>query len=181
MKKIFILILAAFLCTGICGCDYKPAPDSQTESDAPSSSKEESQDESSAEGSQVDKAVVQKTYGFLISPYTVTSKRETFGTYYECDYFFLNGVVAGIHATTTLPDEEMAEAYFETILEDDPYATINGCTVTYYSHSEDFYFDGYTPEKLKFALEKAGYQVKINFDLVKFNSFYNKEANDKKK
>ena len=179
MRKTLFLLMVALMCTAAWGCDYKPASSSEIDIDAPSTISEEKED-SSSENSEVDMAVIKKTYGFLISPYTVTSKRETFGTYYECDYFFLDGVVVGIHATTTLPDEETAEAYYDTILKSDPYATVKDCTVTYYSHSEDFYFDGYTPEKLKFALEKAGYEVKINFDLVKFNSFYNKEANDKK-
>jgi|GEM_PF-1692625 len=180
MRNLLFLLLALLLCASAWGCDYKPEESTEIDIDTTSALPEEKED-SSAESSEIDKAVIQKAYTFLISPYTVTSKRETFGTYYECDYFFLNGVVAGIHATTTLPDEKTAEAYYDSILDSDPYATIKGCTVTFYSYSEDFYFDGYTPEKLKFALEKAGYEVKINFDLVKFNSFYNKEANDKKK
>ncbi len=168
MKKFFIIFLVMVFCMLFCSCDYNmpffPGKNSDTLSSA-----EENAESNANLSSEPEESPIQKAYRFVISPYTATSKREAFDTVYECEYFFLDGVVAGIHATTTLPNKSMAEAYLETVMKEDPLAEIVNTTVSYYSYSEDFYFDGYTPEKLQFALEKAGYEVVINFDLKEFN------------
>ena len=117
-------------------------------------------------------AEAERQYRFLASPYTITSKKTSFETVYECEYYFVNGVVMGIKATTTLPNDEQAELYYESIAEKDPCAYISGNVVINFAYSKNYYFDAYSPEKLYYALNNAGYSVVFNFDLDEFNKMY---------
>jgi len=109
-----------------------------------------------------------KIYPFLKSEYIVTATRESFGTLYTSEYYFVKGIVAGVRLTTNLSDQSDADEYYELIIEDFPDSTIEDTTVTQYMGDDHIYY-AYTLDKLKFMLQKSGYEYTINFDEEAFN------------
>ena len=174
MKKTIFIILSLVFAVFICGCNlpddnsiYPPesSDDLEISSVEEVVSEIESVDESSTP--------IEEIYEFLLSEYVVKSTRESFGTTYICEYYFVDGVVAGAKSSTTLSDTSSAEQYYEIIAEDYPDSTLDGNTVTHYTDDEDHIYYGYKLEKLIFMLEKAGYEVEVNFDEESFNyEFY---------
>ncbi len=118
----------------------------------------------------------EEVYPFLSSKYVVTSRRESFGTVYECKYYLVDGKVAGAKLMTTLPDEPAALEYFETVLEDYPDATMLGLTVTHYLEDNMHFYYGSTLDKLKFLLDKSGYDFTVDFDEKVYNAEFNTSA-----
>ncbi len=177
MKKIFLIILTFIFAVNVYGCqiasehsDYSSDNGSDVYSEQSSTVSEESSIE---ESQHVSTVAPEEIYEFLTSEYTVTSTRESFGTLYVCDYYFVDGVVSGARLTTTLTDETAAEEYYEIIIDDYPDSSIDGLTVTHYMDNEGHLYYGYTLDKLKFMLEKTGYSFTVNFDEEAFNEeFY---------
>ena len=174
MKPFICCLLLLIIPFSLFGCYEKETEGKSSLSE--SSSQANSQPTESEEAPELDLKEATKEYRFLVSPYTVTSKKTSFDTVYECEYYFVNGVVMGIKATTTLPNDEQAELYYESIAEKDPCAYISGNVVINFAYSEDFYFNKYTPEKLYYALNNAGYSVVFNFDLDEFNKIYDESS-----
>ena len=120
---------------------------------------------------------IEEIFEFLSSHYTLTSTRESFGTVYVCDYYFVDGYVAGARISTTLPNEATATEYYEMVKQNSPYAFLNVLTVTDYIVGEDLNYDGYELEKLKFMLDKSGYSYTVNFNESEFSDeFYTSKA-----
>ena len=138
----------------------------------------ESEEESYDANSEVDLEGAAEFYKFLLSPYTATAKNSAMSTQYEYEYYFIDGVVAGMRAKVAFPDEKQAYAYYEIMSEQDPFIAMTDTTVIYFSSSEDLYFDKYTPEQLCFALGKAGYDVVLNFDLDQFNELFGEDTSE---
>ncbi len=110
----------------------------------------------------------EKKYPFLKSEYVITSKIMTGETVFVCKYYFVDKKVAGAKLMTTFDDTKTAKDYYDIILDDYPDAKIDRLTVTHFLADDDNYFYGYSPEKLKFALETAGYAVSVGFDIDEF-------------
>lgn len=161
MKKTIITMIAVLIITCMFGCDDSKNENISLTSETESESVMESEPEES-------RTPPEDVCYFLESPYTVSSKRESAGTVYECIYYFIDETVAGAKVTTTLQSESAAEEYLELLNEDCPYATLDGLTLTHYVTDDDAYYYGYTLEKLKFVLEKAGYEFTVNFDEDEF-------------
>ena len=174
MKKIISIILTLAFSFFVYGCEI---PDNNSIYPPESSENLEfsSIEDSTSEDdlSDVSSTPIEEIHEFLLSEYVLTSTRESFGTTYVCEYYFIDGTVKGAKLTTTLSDESAAEEYFDIIIEDYPDSTRNGNTVTHYTDDEDHIYYGYKLDKLKFVLEKAGYAVEVNFDEQTFiDEFY---------
>lgn len=124
------------------------------------------------------KTPMEEIYDFLNSEYRVISRRESFDTVYVTEYYFVDGTVGGAKLITTFPTENAASDYFDTISEDYENAELVGTTVTnYIADDKDFYY-GYTLEKLKYMLEKANYEVTVDFDEKVFLDEYSEVSAD---
>ena len=140
MNRFLYLFLVLLLCFSFLGCNQKPQKN-------------------------VDKSTPpEEIYDFLNTEYIVTSKRISFDIIYECNYYFIDGTVAGEKQTTTFPSEDEALLFYESLLKEYPDAQINGTTVTIYTDDKDETFYGCTLEKLVFNLELANYEISYTFD-----------------
>lgn len=153
MKFISIILLCSFLVFSFVGCTYTPEV-SQAESDA--------SDESDIEYIRPERNEIIEKYTFLKSKYSVTAKSESQSIKYTYDYYFVDGVVGGMRQKVSFPDPESARNYYTGIVDDCPEATINASTVTYFV-GDNAYCYGYSLDKLKFQLEKVGYEYTVNF------------------
>ena len=169
MKISVLLICLIFFSMVITGCDdyeYDIYPESESDIEFVS-------EINSAEDESESSIIIEEIYEFLVSDYTVTSTRESFGTVYVCDYYFVEGYVVGARLKTTFSDEENAEEYFDIVYSENPYADLDGMTVTDYISGDELNYFGYDLEKLKFMLEKSGYSYTVNFNEDRFNNeFY---------
>ena len=172
MKRFYSSLILISVCLCLSGCDVNETSYYESGEDTSYESEEEIYDVNS----EIDLEGASKTYKFLLSPYTVTAKNSAMNTEYEYEYYFIDGVVAGMRAKVTFSDEKQAYDYYEVMSEQDPFIAMNDTTVTYFSHSEKLYFDGYTPEQLCFALDNAGYDVVLNFDLDSFNKLFDSDT-----
>ncbi len=173
MKKSIALLCLVILSIIFSGCDIDTdIAYSEIESDIsviPDISSNISEPESSI--------VIDEIYEFLTSPYYVTATRESFGTVYVYEYYFVDGYVAGARTCTTFSDEQTAEDFFEMVSEDNPYASLDLLTVTDFLSDEELNYFGYDLDKLKFMLEKSGYDYEVSFDESVFNNdFYSSKA-----
>lgn len=171
MKKYISTLCIIILCSLFAGCEWLAEPVySEAESDVSNHSEVSSESSESESESSV---AIEEIFEFLTSHYTLTSTRESFGTVYVCDYYFVDGYVAGARVNTTLPNEETATEYYEMLVQDSPYAELNVLTVTDYITDEELNYYGYDLEKLKFMLDKSGYTYVINFNESEFlDDFY---------
>ncbi len=163
-----LIILTTVLC--LYGCKYfnKNAVDDENES---ANSDEALIEDPDVSG--VDYSKITEEYRFLVSPYSITATKTSFDTVYKCDYYFINGKVSGTKSTITFENEDAAEEYHKTVLDDDEFAYISGVSVVHFAHSEDCFYDGFTPEKLYYVLQDMGYEVVFNFNLKEFNDKFN--------
>ena len=169
MKKRLLLLLIAFLLLSACSIENPHISDS---SGAEESIQESSFVSTSSSLPPAESRVPPETvYEFLLSPYTVSSSRESFGTTYEYTFYLIDDAVAGVKVETVFANEDYAERYYERVKEDCPHASIDGCTVTHYAEGDDEYYFGNSLEKLKFMLDKTGYSYTVNFD----EDIYNEE------
>ncbi len=164
MKKIFI-ILTLLLTLNIFGCENDTSDSGNDLSPDNSTHSSESSNESDISD---DEDAIAQIYKFLTSEYTVTATRESFGTLYTTEYYFVKGIVAGVRLTTELNEQSDADEYYELIIEDFPDSTIEDTIVTQYMEDNHIYY-GYTLDKLKFMLQKSGYEYTLNFDEEAFN------------
>lgn len=164
MKRLLFLFLLLSVIFFSFGCE-ESASDGSTASGSDTTNTP-SAAESWVPGEEPDKSTTaaEESYPFLLSEYTVTSIRESNGTVYTCDYYFVDGVVAGARLTALFADEETATNYFIAVSEDYPDSVLDGTSVTNYMADDDAFYFGYTPEKLKFMLDTAGYKYTVNFD-----------------
>ncbi len=185
MKKLIFLITAALLLAALASCNQSkeqveesPAAVSTAESAAESTEISIEAESSFAESSQgsADASSPEHAYPFLESGYVVLSKKKSFGRLYSCEYYLVEGVVAGIKASTTLPDTATARDYYEHVLDDYPDAVLDKTTVITYSDDKDSPYFGYSLEKLLFYLDMGGYDIMIMFDDVEFYKEFPKEA-----
>lgn len=151
MNRILCLFLVTLLGIHLCACDKKPSPKPE-ESLAP-----------------------EEIYEFLNTEYVVTSKQVSFYIIYECNYYFIDGVVAGEKQMTTFPNEDDAQEFHEIMKKEYPDAILEGTTVTIYTDDDDETFYGSTLEKLLFSLELADYEITYNFDKDEFLALYEEE------
>lgn len=119
--------------------------------------------ESSEESSEVTVAP-EEIYEFLRSEYILTSQSVSHGNSYVCDYYFVDGLVAGAKFTVTLATIEAANEFYSLIGESYEDAVIENMTVTYYDGDDESNYYGYTLEKLKFVLDKTNKSYTLNFD-----------------
>lgn len=151
MKKLALILAFIILsCSFACAC----APNSQTESSA--------SEESDYNPMKPERNEIVEKYTFLKSKYSVTAKCEMHEIKYRYDYYFVNGKVAGLRQTVSLPSPERAREYYTEIVASCPEAIINASTVTYYVGEGANCF-GYTLDKLKFQLESQAYEYTVNF------------------
>ncbi len=151
MNRILCLILVTLLGIHLCAC--KPNPKSKPEESIPP----------------------EEIYEFLNTEYVVTSTRVSFNITYECNYYFIDGLVAGEKQMTTFPDNETAKEFHDIMKKDYPDAILEGTTVTIYTDDEDVTFYGDTLEKLLFSLELADYEITYNFDKDEFLALYEED------
>ena len=173
MKKFIIYIVLILSTLALSSCE---TPEKGNE-DLDSNFKINSENSLTVENIASYEKQMEKKYSFLKSEYIVNSIRISFGTTYECNYYFANGTVAGEKQMTTLPDEDDAKEFYNLMAEewDDVYIFKN--TVTVYTKDKDVSYFGYTLDKLVFELEKTGYEVEILFDEDEFNKkFGNKNS-----
>ncbi|MBO5870446.1 MAG: hypothetical protein J6Q89_06815, partial [Clostridia bacterium] len=137
MKKLILFILPLLISVFVCGCNL-PNDNSLYTPESTDDSEFSSADEVVSEIESVDESStpIEEIYEFLLSEYTVTSTRESFGTVYICEYYFIDGTVKGAKLTTTLSDISAAEDYYEIIIEDYPDSTLDGNTVTHYTDDD---------------------------------------------
>ncbi len=152
MKKIFIIIIALIFLLSGCNTQTNVDTPSEVPSEYPSQ-REES------------KIIPEDIYDFLSSKYYVTARNESMGNIYEYVFYFDEGVVVGTKTVSTLTSEKLAESYAESLKNDDaPCVFLEGNTVTaYYGDDYEAYYQGYSLEKLKFVLEKMGYEYTVEF------------------
>lgn len=170
MKKLLLILITALLASAY-GCESLPEERSNYESPDPEISIWESEPEES-------RIAPEEVYEFLSSEYTVTAKRKSSGTLYETEYYLIDGIAVGTRVMTTLTGESEAEEFLELMLDDYPDATLSGFTVTYYVDDDEAFYYGYSLEKLKYVLEKAGYRVEVNFDEDDYNSQFPEVSED---
>lgn len=113
---------------------------------------------------------------FLASKYVLVSSQESFGNKYVCEYYFLNGKVAGMKKLITLPDNDAAKEYYEHTKSDRLNAELEGSTVIIYISDTDAFCYGYSLEKLEFVLEKSGISFELNFDKKDFYEEFAEES-----
>jgi len=151
MNRILCLFLVTLLGLQLVACKKNPVP-KQEESIPP-----------------------EEIYEFLNTEYVVTSRRVSFNIIYECNYYFVDGLVAGEKQMTTLPSQKEAKAFFEIMKKEYPDAILEGSTVTIYTDDDDETFYGNTLEKLIFSLELAEYEITYNFDKDEFLALFDEE------
>lgn len=135
---------------------------------------EETLNESSEE-SKIDPETV---YEFLTSKYFITAKTESMGNIYNYVYYFDKGMVAGTKTISVFQNASTAKAYLDEIIEDCPHAFLEDNTVTaFYGKDADAFYQGYSLEKMKFALEKMGYEYIIEFDEKEFYKEFPNKTN----
>ena len=119
----------------------------------------------------------EEVYPFLKSKYKVTSIMNSFEKLYVCEYYFVDGYVVGAKLMTTLQTEEDANEYYNIIIDEFEDAVLSQCTVTHFLDDDDNFYYGYSLEKLKFVLERTGYEIGMNFDEEEFNEkFYRQKT-----
>ena len=151
MNRILCLFLVTLLGLQLVACKKNPVP-KQEESIPP-----------------------EEIYEFLNTEYVVTSRRVSFNIIYECNYYFVDGLVAGEKQMTTLPSQKEAKEFFEIMNKEYPDAILEGSTVTIYTDDDDETFYGNTLEKLIFSLELAEYEITYNFDKDEFLALFDEE------
>ncbi len=151
MNRILCLFLVTLLGLQLVACKKNPVP-KQEESIPP-----------------------EEIYEFLNTEYVVTSRRVSFNIIYECNYYFVDGLVAGEKQMTTLPSQKEAKEFFEIMKKEYPDAILEGTTVTIYTDDDDETFYGNTLEKLIFSLELAEYEITYNFDKDEFFALFDEE------
>lgn len=150
MNRFLNIFLVLLLCFGLCACDKKQKNKGGEESLRP-----------------------EEIYEFLNTEYIVTSRRVSFDITYECNYYFIDGFVAGEKQTTIFPDENSAKGFYDLKLDDYPDAILDGSTVIIYTDDKDETFFGSDLEKLIFSLELANYQLEYSFDKDEFLLLFN--------
>lgn len=183
MKKIIVLIITLLIAVLLCACTENGSQSSipiqeSSENSIKTEVSADTNEESVNESSDESVFVPEEVYEFLLSEYSVTSTREAFGTVYTSEYYFVDGAVAGSKLITAFPDKQSAEKYYEVILEDYPDAVIEELTVIHYMDDSEVYYYGYSLEKLKFILEKTGYEYTVNFDEDIYKDIYNEESDE---
>lgn len=174
-KSLLFLLLTAFITVFLCGCFVNPEEISQIDSDISEESLLISDETSLVESIYH----AEEVYDFLNSKYTVTSTKIIFEKNYVCEYYFVDGHVVGAKLLTTLESVDAAVEYYNTIVKEYEDAQLEGCTVTHYLDDDDNFYYGYSLRKLKFVLEKTGYEYTINFAEADFYSeFGNVKAID---
>ncbi len=152
MNRFLSLILTFLLCFGFCACEKKPRKQNGEESLRP-----------------------EEIYEFLNTEYVVTSRRVSFDITYECNYYFIDGFVAGEKQTTIFPDANSARGFYDLKLDDYPDAILEGSAVIIYTDDKDETFFGSDLEKLIFSLELANYELEYSFDKDEFLLLFNEE------
>ena len=160
MKKIILFLTCLSIAVSSLACNVEEETTS-----LPESSVESSETTSEETTSVIESSIpINEIYEFLDSKYTITAKRESYGNIYTYEYYFDKGIVVGARQKTTFESTAEAEEYLETVIKKYPDAHVNGLSVIIYISDDEAFYYGYTLEKLKFALDKVGYIVTINFD-----------------
>lgn len=178
------VILSGILLTACGGTGIQPDSESSIASghisEEPSDSDiQESQDGLSESPDAESKPSPEERYDFLKSKYVVVSTQESFEKKYICEYYFVDGKVAGMKRLITLPDLDSAKKYYEHTKESRLDAELDGCTVVIYIRDRNAFCYGYSLEKLEFVLEKSGYAFELNFEKEDFYKEFAEESSDK--